>query len=112
MTMADKIIGPEWLLWVIGALFLAESIALFTGHGTWFIAGYNTMSPKEKEKFDEKKLCRVVGSGFLFLAVVIFLIAIFMDKLSASMSFVLLALILADILTMLVLANLLCRKKK
>lgn len=31
------------------------------GKGSWLIAGYNTASKKEKEKYDEKKLCRAVG---------------------------------------------------
>ena len=42
---------------VIGLLFLVMGIVLFCGKGSWLIAGYNTMSPQEKEKYDEKKLC-------------------------------------------------------
>lgn len=53
------IIAPVLVLGVIGA-------ALYSGKGSFLIAGYNTMSEAEKAKFDEKKLCRAMGI-FLFV---------------------------------------------
>ena len=40
---------------------LVIGIALCFGHGADLIAGYNTASPEEKAKWDEKALCRGVG---------------------------------------------------
>ena len=43
------------------ALFLILSLVLLSGRGAWLIAGYNTMSPEEKARYDEKALCRSTG---------------------------------------------------
>lgn len=39
-----------------------------SGRGAFLIAGYNTMSAKEKAQYDEKKLCKVVGNFTFVLA--------------------------------------------
>ena len=45
----------------LSVIFLLISLLLFTGKGSWLIAGYNTASKKEKEKYDQQKLCRAMG---------------------------------------------------
>jgi|GEM_PF-2539187 len=59
--------------YIIAGLFALMSIPLFLGKATFFIAGYNTMLPKEKEKFnkehDVKKMCRATGVLLLVIAV-------------------------------------------
>ena len=52
----------EILLLVMALLFLVLGICLFLGKGAWLIAGYNTMPPEEKRRYDKKKLCRAAGS--------------------------------------------------
>lgn len=47
-------------------LFFA-GVALCLGHGADLIAGYNTASPEERAKWDEKALCR--GLGVLVLLI-------------------------------------------
>ena len=42
----------------VAAVLLIMGIVLFTGHGSWLLAGYNTMKKEKREKYDEKKLCR------------------------------------------------------
>lgn len=42
-------------------LILVLSIVLISGHGAFLISGYNMMSKEEKEKYNEKALCRFVG---------------------------------------------------
>jgi Na+/proline symporter len=46
---------------LLGFLFRA-------GKGKFLIAGYNTASKKEKEKIDEKKLCRYMSTLMFVLA--------------------------------------------
>ncbi len=46
---------------------LIAGIALCLGHGADLIAGYNTASPEEKAKWDEKALCRGVGALVLLI---------------------------------------------
>ena len=49
------------LLLILGVIFLK-------GKGAFLIAGYNTASKAEKEKIDEKKLCRYMGRLMFALA--------------------------------------------
>ncbi len=53
---------------VITGLFVLLGVILAFGKGAWLIAGYNTASPAEKAKYDEKKLCRGVSKLMFALA--------------------------------------------
>lgn len=52
----------------VTALFLLLGALFSKGKGTWLIAGYNTASPVEKAKMDEKALCRSMGKLMFALA--------------------------------------------
>lgn len=59
-------------LLICGLFLIILSIPFYMGKLTDLIAGYNTMSPEEKDKYDEKKLCRIFAMtldilGILFL---------------------------------------------
>ena len=54
MKLADLATGSDWIVWIVFAIFAVLSIILLSGHGSWFISGYNTASNEEKEKYDEK----------------------------------------------------------
>lgn len=49
------------MIWLITGVFAVLSILFFTGKGSFLIAGYNTASKEQKELYDEKKLCRLMG---------------------------------------------------
>lgn len=49
-------------------LFLVLALVFSRGKGAWLIAGYNTMPAKEKEKYDQKKLCQCMAKLMLVLA--------------------------------------------
>ena len=68
MKLADLATGSDWIVWIVFAIFAVLSIILLSGHGSWFISGYNTASNEEKEKYDEKKLCRTMGIGMSIIA--------------------------------------------
>ncbi|MCI5870243.1 MAG: DUF3784 domain-containing protein [Dorea sp.] len=51
----------EIMILAMAVLFFVISIFLFNGKGKWLIAGYNTATKEEKEKYDEKKLCRAMS---------------------------------------------------
>jgi protein-S-isoprenylcysteine O-methyltransferase Ste14 len=53
---------------VVVAIFVGLGIVFLNGKGSFLIAGYNTASKAEKEKTDEKKLCRYTGKLMLVLA--------------------------------------------
>ena len=52
----------EMIILFFALIFLIISIFLFRGKGKWLIAGYNTLSKEEQKKYDEKKLCKAMGS--------------------------------------------------
>ncbi len=53
---------------VTTAMFVLLGILFMRGKGAFLIAGYNTSSPAEKARTDEKKLCRFMGKFMFVLA--------------------------------------------
>ena len=49
MKLVDLATGPDWIVWIVFVIFAVFSIILLSGHGSWFISGYNTASKEEKE---------------------------------------------------------------
>lgn len=110
MSVKEFSSGSEWIVWAVFAALVAISAVLLSGHGTNLIAGYNTASQKEKEKYDEKKLCRVIGGGLLAIAF-LFPFAVLRQKLlPAWVSYAYLVFVIADCIVMIILANTICRK--
>lgn len=63
------------MIWMIALLFACISIIFFMGKGSFLIAGYNTASKEEKARYDEKKLCKVMGIGTSIITVALVLSA-------------------------------------
>ena len=58
----------DWLiLTLVTAAFFALGFMFRAGKGAFLIAGYNTMSEKEKAAYDEKALCRSMGKLMFLL---------------------------------------------
>lgn len=55
-------------------LLMGLSLPLLMGKGAWLIAGYNTASPEEKARYDEKALCRFTGKLLLVIGLCTFLL--------------------------------------
>jgi hypothetical protein len=55
----------------LGLLILMFAILLLTGRGASLIAGYNTMSKEEKEKYDEKALCKFMGKILIPIGILV-----------------------------------------
>ena len=70
MKLADLATGSDVIVWIVFGIFAVISIILLSGHGSWLISGYNTASKEEKEKYDEKKLCRTMGIGMSIIAII------------------------------------------
>lgn len=97
--------------WSMVALFAVLAIILFFGKGAFLIAGYNTASKAEKAMYDEKKLCKVVGSGMGAIAILMAITASFgYDKPSWSI-WLLPVGIIAIVVVILILSNTICRSK-
>ena len=94
----------------IFAIFAVLSIILLSGHGSWFISGYNTASNEEKKKYDEKKLCRTMGIGMSIIAILALTMGLFENILPAFFVYIALGIILVDAVVIIILGNTLCRK--
>ena len=57
----------------LSLLLCILGLVIFLGKGSFLIAGYNTASPREKAKYDERALCRAVGT-LLFCCAACFLV--------------------------------------
>ena len=110
MKLKDLGSGPVWIIWVVGIILAIFSIILLTGYGANLIAGYNTASKEEKDKYNAKKLSRVVGSGMAVIAGLVFVMGIFENVLPASFATISLIIVIIDIVIMLVIANTVCKK--
>lgn len=51
----------EIIIIVMSIMFGIIGIFLFHGKGAWTISGYNTASEEERQRYDEKKVCRATG---------------------------------------------------
>ena len=63
MKLADLATGSDWIVWIVFVIFAALSITLLSGHGSWFISGYNTATKEEKESIHMQigKITQVMG---------------------------------------------------
>ena len=110
MTLKDISNGPGGIIWIIFVILAILSIVFLTGHGAGLIAGYNTASEEEKNKYDEKKMCRVMGAGMSVITGAIFVLGKWEEVLPASFAYISLAIILIDCTVMIILLNTICKK--
>ena len=110
MKLADLATGPDWIVWIVFIILATLSIILLSGHGSWFISGYNTASKEEKGKYNEKRLCRTMGIGMSVIAILILAMGLFENILPAFFVYIALVIILVDIVTIIILGNTICRK--
>lgn len=92
---------------IISAIFLIViSCPLMMGKWSNLIAGYNTMSETEKEKYDKLKLCRYAGITLFITGLVLILgannIISFNDTVIIGITVIIIGMIIADF----------CSKKK
>ena len=103
MKLADLATGSDWIVWIVFAIFAVLSIIL--------LSGYNTASNEEKEKYDEKKLCRTMGIGMSIIAILALTMGLFENILPAFFVYIALGIILVDVVVIIILGNTLCRKQ-
>ncbi|MFR8889989.1 DUF3784 domain-containing protein [Anaerobutyricum hallii] len=110
MKLADLSSGPDWVVWIVFVIFAVLSIVLISGHGSWVISGYNTASKEEKEKYDEKKLCRTMGIGMSIIAILALIMGLLENILPAFFVYIALGIIVVDVVVIIILENTLCKK--
>ena len=111
MTLKDITNGPGIIVLLVAVFMAIISIVFLTGNGADLIAGYNTADSSEKSKYDEKKMCRVMGTGMSVITVLLFVMAIWSAVLPASFAYIFICVVIADCVVMIVLLNTICKKK-
>ena len=111
MKLSDLASGPDWGVWIVFVIFAVLSIVLLSGHGSWVISGYNTASKEEKEKYDEKKLCRTMGIGMSIISILILIMGLFESVLPAFFVYIAVGIIVVDVVVIIILGNTLCRQE-
>lgn len=96
----------DYILYVVFAIM---AIAFWNGKGSWLFAGYNTMSDEEKQKYDYKKLCRVMSCCVGIVDILLIMSHIMCDNEKLENIFALLGIIVGIVTVILV--NTVCRKK-
>lgn len=109
MTLDDV---SSYGLWAVFGLLAIISIIFLTGHGVNLIAGYNTASKEEKEKYNAKKLCHCMGIGMSVITILIGIMAINKKLLQNTyFVFIFVALFLIDVVVMILVSNKFCKEK-
>ena len=109
MSISDAMNAPIWIIWLFFLLFAAVSVMFLSGHGSWFIPGYNTASKQEREKYSRKKLFRAYGIGMAVVALVLLIIGLFCNVLPEEFIYIFTAIILVDCIALGIATNTLCR---
>jgi hypothetical protein len=104
--------APIWTAWIVVAIMAALSVILLLGKGSFLIAGYNTASKETKQRYDAKKLCRVVGGGLSVLTVILGISAFYEFELPSAIGWIMPWGFLGTVAVMAILANTICRAKK
>lgn len=111
MTLRDISNGPDWIGWVVSALFLVVALVLLSGRGSWMLAGYNTAPKEKKARYDEKKLCRITGAGMLVIGLAALLMLVFQDVLPSYVANIFGGLVFVVVIAILILDNTVAKKK-
>ena len=67
-------------------------------------------SKEEKEKYNEKKLCRTVGIGMSVITLLILIMGLLENILPAFFAYIALGIIIVDVVVIIILGNTICRK--
>lgn len=97
--------------WAVVILIAVFSIILIMGKGSSLIAGYNTASKEEKEKYNVKLLFRTVGVGSGIISLMIATILIYKGDLPKYIQWLNPWGYLMVAAIIIVLSNTICKKK-
>src|SRR5665647_1139232 len=92
-------------MYILAGLMFLLSIILLSGRGSWLIAGYNTMSKEQQNKYDRKKLTRATGMILIIVAIAILALGF-----SLINTIVFLIIVFASVIMTIIYTNICCLK--
>jgi hypothetical protein len=96
--MYHTYLGTGFMLWfsvIYSGIFFFSGLPIFMGHAG-LLAGFNTMDPKERNKYDIEKICRFFGIGMFVIAMATFYTALIL-MMMGNESLLILAIILLPV---------------
>jgi hypothetical protein len=102
---------PVWAGWLFVVILAIVSGLIFIGKGSFLIAGYNTSGSREKSRYNEKLLGKIVGGGLGVVTVVFAQLVYFNGELPIALSWLIPWGILGTIADVGILSNTVCVKK-
>lgn len=99
------------MIWVLIVLLALITIVLLSGKGSFLIAGYNTASKKERARYNEKRLGRVMGGGTGIMTLLLIPGALYEEELPEFWVGVMGIGIVVVVIAMIVLTSTVCRNK-
>lgn len=100
MKVADFSTGDDVVVWILIIVFAVVSLVLLSGHGSGLIAGYNTLTETEKNKYNKKRICRVMGIGMLIITILLLVTLLFEAVLPASFLYIVVGIVILDVIGM------------
>lgn len=97
--------------YILIVLFAILALVFFRGKGGWLIAGYNAMSSEEKEKYNYKRLCHIMGSCMIATDVLLIISCLIGETAADNLENVFTILGIAVVIITILLVNTICRKK-
>ena len=110
MVISDYIHGPDWILPMVSFLLLIIAVILISGHSSGLIAGYNTLSATKKAKYNEKKVCRIVGGGTLIPSILLLVMWIGKNIFPIAIAYVFLGVFIVDGIVLIILRHTIGKK--
>lgn len=112
MDISRLIPSSDWIIWIVFAFIFGVSLVLISGRGSFLVMSKKTYYKKRRPMYDKEKSCRVIGSGTMFIAIIILFIAIFKNNISERFAYVAILLILVDYLITKIICKKTCKKTK
>ena len=112
MTLKDISHGPAVAVLITASTVLfVLAIVFLSGKGENLIAGFNTMDERERKKYDQRLLLRIVGVAILAISLFLGVMALFFDTLPHYTAYVFLFFTIAISIIVIVFGNTICRNK-
>ncbi len=111
MKVADFSTADDVVVWILIIVLAIVSLLLLSGHGSCLIAGYNTLTDVEKNKYEKKRICRVLGIGMLIITILLLFTLLLEAILPAFFLYIVVGIVIVDVIGMAIFMNIYGKNK-